>query len=58
MINTKKNEMHQELIIKSPFPASQVPAGLLLAGAVAMVPLQAEPCCFYSKPANWDQMVG
>lgn len=51
MIDMKKNETHQELIIKSSFPASQVPVedsdlrGLVDMLLVAMA-LLAQACCF------------
>lgn len=60
MIDMKKNETHQELIIKSSFPALQVPEKDLSAQVAMEMLAQAATealAASYSIPGNWDQML-
>lgn len=67
MSDMKKNERHQELIIKSSFPALQVPEKDLYlrracrhaAGCHGAVGAGCRPrlAASYSIPGNWDQML-
>lgn len=57
MIDMKKNETHQELIIKSSFPALQVPEKDLSAQVAMEMLAQPRLAASYSIPGNWDQML-
>ena len=67
VIDMKKNETHQELIIKSSFPALQVPvkdsylrrARRRAAGCHGAAGTGCRPSLVasYSIPSNWDQML-